>query len=1557
MKTTETKDAIMICFAFVLFHAVVFVESGILVTSPRLYRAGSTQELTVSLFSEPLPWIVNATLAYSNSIIDTDEGQFTSLSDGTLKLKIPRALIGQIQQQKVQSLEARLTINGGRLGGLRHDDFQSSKMITITIPKISLFIQTDKPIYKPGQTVNMRIIGTDENLRPLEGKISSLTVKNPNDVRLMQWDDLDFVVGIISLKFPLSSQPNLGDWKIEAVCKGENKKQTFKVDKYVLPKYEVTIKPPPFVARFGEKNITARICAKYTYGQPVKGKVFVSFSVKLSRRARESQTTVVDEINGCKDISVKPRLLGLSGQHGKRTVYTGHSPRPKLVIKATVRETATNVSLNATDAETEVFRTTTKLQFQTTTPKSFKRGMPFTGQVRATSIDGTPLEGVPVKITVKAKTFTSDCEWEGSSWSSTPACRQVFRGAYIVPADGIVNFVVPNASISRQTRFLKIKASYQTSSASFTVNKAWSSPSNSFVEMAKLTSPQVVGSTAKVTFTFTAKKETKDVTFHYQVFSRGKLVAHGRKLHVIDYEKNMTSTDYKMKSMFTSQGFLEFNVTHEMVPSCRILLFYVREDKETVAATMQFNTEATLENEVKIRFADTQRQPGEKTRLIIKAAKGSKVAITAVDRSVHLLEEGNELSEADAVEALGSQDVGPYGHDSCLPTRSGSSRRRRSGRWSYFYESYTHTWHQRQKDLDSSNAFKDSGVIYFSDLKIKTAKCRDFSYQYQRYRRRRRYRFDFLGFGYFGHFPFGRFSMFRTGRGNGIHSPSGGIGGGGPLPDMEAMEMRNYNNNGNAKQSATKRKPVNVLREFPETWLWTEQVVNDRSGKMVLSVKVPDTITSWVASAFAMSNSSGLGISKPTSLKVFQPFFVSLTLPYSVIRGEEVSVIATIFNYENKCLAIRLSLEDSFSYRITSVHSYDLCVCSNEAKSVHFGIVPKALGQVPLSLFAKDINNSSACSKDTAQMHLGVSDTVIRKLLVEPEGVRQEYTYSSFVCLKNPHNESPFKDDIEISLPDNVVPGSVNAIISTVGDLMGPTLKVDSLLRLPCGCGEQNMVNFAPSIYIMKYLSSVEQLSESIENKAKNIMRTGYQRELTYKRNDGSYSAFGKNDSEGNMWLTAFVLRSFAQAQPFIFVDPAELRSIQTWITGKQQSDGCFPKHGRLFNKLLKGGVTTEATLTAFVIVSLLESGMSPENEIIQAALNCLKSSFQSNLTDSYTLSLFAYTFTLAKDPQSSVLFASLKEKAIIEGRLMHWENAKEISNSRSKVSYSQAPATDIEMTSYALMTYVLLAEDDPSMIGEAMPIVRWLTKQRNALGGFTSTQDTCVALQALSKYATKAYSNVTSLTVQFGNKGEQFRHTFIITEENRMVSQRAEVPSSILPIKKLPFKVNGEGCALVQADVSYNIPDVTDEPAFGLNVTLQPSDDMFAPMATQSGELLCLPLEMFITAEFLKDGTSNMAVVDVKLVSGYQVDEDSLKKLLNVRSLGIKRYEMEGQHVILYLDEIDKVSFSFKIYQSAVVKKTKPAAVTVYDYYETDLSATKMYKITKDLCGPDEMP
>lgn len=53
-----------------------------------------------------------------------------------------------------------------------------------------------------------------------------------------------------------------------------------------------------------------------------------------------------------------------------------------------------------------------------------------------------------------------------------------------------------------------------------------------------------------------------------------------------------------------------------------------------------------------------------------------------------------------------------------------------------------------------------------------------------------------------------------------------------------------------------------------------------------------------------------------------------------------------------------------------------------------------------------------------------------------------------------------------------------------------------------------------------------------------------------------------------------------------------------------------------------------------------------------------------------------------------------------------------------------------------------------------------------------------------------------------------------------------------------------------VQADVSYNIPDVKEEPAFDLKVKLELSEDLVDPLATETGEFLCMPLEMSISAK-----------------------------------------------------------------------------------------------------------
>lgn len=78
------------------------------------------------------------------------------------------------------------------------------------------------------------------------------------------------------------------------------------------------------------------------------------------------------------------------------------------------------------------------------------------------------------------------------------------------------------------------------------------------------------------------------------------------------------------------------------------------------------------------------------------------------------------------------------------------------------------------------------------------------------------------------------------------------------------------------------------------------------SGTVDTVLKVPDTITTWEADAFCLS-SEGFGMAPRVDLKVFQPFFLELTLPYSVIRGEQFELKATVFSYLSECIMVRRS--------------------------------------------------------------------------------------------------------------------------------------------------------------------------------------------------------------------------------------------------------------------------------------------------------------------------------------------------------------------------------------------------------------------------------------------------------------------------------------------------------------------------------------------------------------------------------------------------------------------------------------------------------------------------
>ena len=150
----------------------------------------------------------------------------------------------------------------------------------------SVFIQTDKAIYKPGHLVQFRIIVVNPQLKPsVTGsmdvymavmafylniqtpsivsfmKIRKLGLQDGKGNRIKQWNRVFTKQGVFSSELQLSEQPVLGDWTLTAVVSGQTFKKTFQVAEYVLPKFEVTIDLPRYLT-FNESKMVATVKAK-----------------------------------------------------------------------------------------------------------------------------------------------------------------------------------------------------------------------------------------------------------------------------------------------------------------------------------------------------------------------------------------------------------------------------------------------------------------------------------------------------------------------------------------------------------------------------------------------------------------------------------------------------------------------------------------------------------------------------------------------------------------------------------------------------------------------------------------------------------------------------------------------------------------------------------------------------------------------------------------------------------------------------------------------------------------------------------------------------------------------------------------------------------------------------------------------------------------------------------------------------------------------------------------------------------------------------------------------
>jgi CD109 antigen len=1332
-------------------------ESGIdgyVALVPRILRTGEREAVSLTLFSGDrlASGPAEVRLLQDGREVLTESAELQG--KGTIEFEVPSLPDGDYEIE------------------VRGEGFSDKASVRVEEGSL-LFLETDKPIYKPGQTLHVRLISLDSELKPTQVE-TTVDLQDAKGTKVFKKTVQTDEYGIATLDVPISEEPNLGVWKVSAQAGEHSAEVDVRVEEYVLPKYEVAVDLPKEWFLVNEA-ITGKVRATYSYGKPVRGTLHIEAQRYVGQW--EKFASYSTDIDGEAEFQL-PAVEYVAGVPEERGMGN-------VTLEVTVEERATGYDEKTTRLLT-VSESPVSVQL---IPESsaFKPSLPFTFLVVTETPDNKPAESqVSVEVTYLGEKL-EEIEHRSERVQTDNGLAMLT----VTPPEEAVALMAEASTPEGAYTFVALDAAY--------------SPSGNFIHIEQVSEGALkVGDKA----TFKVHSTREAANFYYEVVARGRVVF----------------------SDFSRSSEISFSTTPLMAPASRLLVYQILPNSEVAADYIPFDVEGDFPQSVSVAFSQEQVEPGDALDVLVQAQGPAKVGLVAVDRSVFILAE-NRLNLQQVFDELERLYMEPQA------------------------ELHEATPFEGVTTRGAQETFEDAGLLVLSNKKVPEGK--EYKSQFK---------------------MFGEADMALEG------APRAAAGGPVPAPTTDAASLAEVQR---------------IRQYFPETWIWTD-VMTDAQGRATLPVEAPDSITTWVLRAVALSQEQGLGVAE-SELTVLQPFFIQVDLPYSAVRGEEFPVKVALYNYLDQPQEFQVEMERSGWFETLGdppVAGGSLTVGPNDIGSIAFTIRPSELGVQEIKVTARSPQ---------------AADAVVKNLTIVPEGVEREVVENAVLSAGS-------STSLGAAVPPLAVEGSARAYLALTGSFLTQTIEgLDQLLQMPFGCGEQNMLLFAPDVFIARYLKETNQLKPEVMAKAEKLMITGYQRELTYRRSDGSFSAFGESDDEGSLWLTAFVLKTFAQAKDLMFIDEDVLNKAREWISQQQQADGSFEAVGFVHHEDMMGGVQGKTALTAYVAIALMEAG---ETSASAKAVDYLEGEL-AGIDDPYAMAIVAYALELAESPSRDQAHDQLMAMAEEDDDGLHWGGEgpiplQEEPEPMPRMDLQAERSTAIEATGYA--TLALNAHGDRLNASRA---ARWLVTRRNAYGGFGSTQDTVVALQALTEHAAGAAADV-DLTVTVEAGGERKQVT--INGDNFDVLQVVDVPAGT----QATVRAEGRGEVVVQHVTRFNLPQAKEQGGvFKIDVD-------YGTDQVEVNDTITVDTKVTFNPPLpLKAG---MVVVDIAVPTGFEPVRESIEEAV-AGEPQMKRFDVAGRKVIFYIEDMepgDSISFSFQA-RALYPVRAKGVASQAYSYYNPE--------------------
>ncbi|HEU4338684.1 MAG TPA: MG2 domain-containing protein, partial [Planctomycetota bacterium] len=461
-----------------------------------------------------------------------------------------------------------------------------------------------------------------------------------------------------------------------------------------------------------------------------------------------------------------------------------------------------------------------------------------------------------------------------------------------------------------------------------------------------------------------------------------------------------------------------------------------------------------------------------------------------------------------------------------------------------------------------------------------------------------------------------------------------------------------------------------VRGNFPDTWHWSPSAATDASGRFTFATEVPDSLTTWRATARAATADTRVGQAK-LEFVARKEIIVRLATPRFFTQKDACVVSGVVHNYRDDVDEVLVSLEAE-GVEVEGPREVKVKLGKGEDKRVDWKLKAATAGSAKLLARARSPKESDAMQlvipilphgSLEAVTKAGTAEGAVREKLVLPESAIREAS------------------ELTISVAPSVASQVAGAL--------------EFLAGYPYGCVEQTMSRFLPSVVAARAMQQMGVKNDKLQKELPDMVLAGLQRLYNFQHYDGGWGWWEGDQS--HPYMTAYVVYGLAKAKEADHaVDAGVLqRGIQCLKNFAAKRDSGARRHtDHLPNDEL-----------AYILFALWEAG-GHDKEALEALL-----SDRGSLSD-YGLALLALTLAREKrDKEAAVVLANLDESAKQGEAYCYWEGHRQRWHWMSH---------SIETTAYVLRAYGKVAPKDAKI----HKIVRWLAANRHG-NRWHSTKDT----------------------------------------------------------------------------------------------------------------------------------------------------------------------------------------------------------------------------------------